>query len=276
MEASTEKVTGFVERNGTSFYYEACGKGEPLLLIHGINLDSRMWREQVPVLSEKYRVISFDLRGMGQTPMTEEPFTLFGDTQAVLQELGIEQAHVIGLSFGGMVALEFAVAHPEMVKSLVLVSSGLHGYPRAERRVKDFAKFVDLYEKGLREETVEMAARMWFDGPDQPVRSEVQKARELFVQMTDHAYSLPPLTKQPAWLAPPPSERLEEIQAPALIIAGGKDYEDFQGIADVLAERIPHAEKVLLADSAHLPPMDQPDQFNRLVLDFIERTRQER
>ncbi|MEJ8543793.1 alpha/beta fold hydrolase [Brevibacillus borstelensis] len=271
MEMSLQKVTGFVEANGTSFYYEACGAGEALLLIHGLNLDTRMWSEQLAAFSERYRVISFDLRGMGRTPNSEGPFTLYDDARAVLQGLGIAEAHVIGHSFGSVVAQELVLAYPEMVKSLVLVSPTLTGYPRSERRMQDFARFVEMYETGTKEETVEMSARMWFDGPGQETREESLAARANYVRMTAHAYDLPQLKNQPAWLSPPPIERLEEIEVPALVIAGQKDYDDFQKMADTLAERMANAEKVLLPDSAHLPPMDQPAECNRLVLAFLDR-----
>lgn len=274
MGKTSGRAEGFIEANGTSFYYEACGEGEPLLLIHGLNLDTRMWAEQLSAFSERYRVISFDLRGMGQTPNAEEPFTLYDDARAVLQGLGIAAAHIVGHSFGSVVAQELVLAYPEMVKSLVLVSPTLTGYPRSERRMQDFARFVEIYETGTKEETVEMSARMWFDGPGQAARDESQQARAKYLQMTAHAYDLPQLKNPPLWLAPPPIERLEEIAVPTLVIAGQKDYEDFQKMAEELEARIPNAEKILLPDSAHLPPMDQAPVFNRIVLSFLEQARQ--
>ncbi|CAJ1001563.1 pimeloyl-ACP methyl ester carboxylesterase [Brevibacillus aydinogluensis] len=271
MEIDLVTQSGWIEANGTRFYYEAQGTGEPLLLIHGLNLDTRMWERQAAVFAQFYRVIRFDLRGMGRTPIGEGPYTVYGDTRAVLEGLGVERAHVVGLSFGGMVAQEFALAWPEMVKRLVLVSSGLLGHPRSERRQRDAGRIAELIESGSREEAVELAARMWFDGPDQPVNTEAGEARENFRQMTAHAYSLPPVTQMPAWLSPLPKDRLEEIKVPTLVIAGGRDYEDFLQIADELAARISGAEKAVLEASAHIPPMDQPEAFNRLVLDFLGR-----
>jgi 3-oxoadipate enol-lactonase len=104
MEKNLVTQSGWIEANGTRFYYEVQGTGEPLLLIHGLNLDTRMWERQAAVFAQFYRVIRFDLRGMGRTPIGEGPYTLYGDTHTVLEGLGVERAHVVGLSFGGMQA----------------------------------------------------------------------------------------------------------------------------------------------------------------------------
>jgi 3-oxoadipate enol-lactonase len=270
MEIHPVVETGFLEANGTRFYYEVTGEGEPLLLIHGYNLDTRLWEDQVEAFARKYRVIRFDVRGFGQTPATEIPFTLYDDTRAVLQGLGVEKAHVAGLSFGGMVAAEFAIAYPEMVKSLILVSSGLMGHSRTEQRIRDTERFNQICQTGTREEALEMTIQMWFDGPGYPVNESAGNARERFRMMNEHAFSLPEFGKGIALLSPPVNERLEEIKVPTLVIAGDRDYPDFLHIADVLTERIEGAQKVIIEGSAHIPPMDQPDVFNRIVLEFLE------
>ncbi|RNB53074.1 alpha/beta hydrolase [Brevibacillus gelatini] len=262
--------SGFIEANGTRFYYEMAGEGEPLLLIHGFNLDCRMWDEQAAALAESYKVIRFDLRGFGKTPATTVPFTLYDDVRAVLDGLGIEKAHVAGLSFGGMAAQEFVLVYPKMVKSLVLISSGLVGHPKSEQRVRDVEQFSQLLEAKKIEEAVEQYTRMWFDGPGCAADRKRAKARELYKTMSRNAFSLPEYGEGLVVLTPSPQERLEEIKAPALVIAGARDYVDFLQIADELAERIERAEKVILPDSAHIPPMDEPEAVNELILRFLK------
>lgn len=263
--------SGYLEVNGARFYYEAAGEGEALLLIHGYNLDTRLWDKQFEAFAKSYRVVRFDIRGFGKTLATDVPFTLYDDTRAVLQELGIEQAHVVGLSFGGMVALEFALACPTMVSSLTLVSSGLFGHPRSEMRLRDAEKFNQVRQTGTLEEALEMTAQMWFDGPDQPVNEQAGGARERFKEMNRHAFALPEFGAGFAALTPGPIERLEEIKAPTLVIAGERDYVDFIEIADVLARRIAGSLHAILPDSAHIPPMDQPEVFHQLLLQFLEK-----
>ncbi|MED1785757.1 alpha/beta fold hydrolase [Brevibacillus fortis] len=269
MENSQAVQTGFLEANGARFYYEVTGEGEPLLLIHGFNLDTRLWDAQMEEFAKSYKVVRFDIRGFGKTLATETPFTVYDDVKAVLQGIGIDKAHVVGLSFGGMVAQEFALAYPQMVSSLILVSAGLFDHPRSEQRLHDVERFNQVCQTGTTAEALEMTGQMWFDGPEQPVNEQAAKARELFLQMTEHAFSLPEFGAGFTALSPSPRERLEEIKAPTLVIAGERDYIEFLQIADELAGRIAGAQKVILPDSAHIPPMDQPEVFNKLVLEFL-------
>ncbi|EJL25309.1 alpha/beta fold hydrolase [Brevibacillus sp. BC25] len=264
--------TGFLDANGARIYYEVAGEGEPLLLIHGFNLDTRLWDAQLQAFAQTYKVVRFDIRGFGKTLATDVPFTLYDDVKAVLLGLGIEKAHVAGLSFGGMVAQEFALAYPQMVSSLILVASGLFGHPRSEQRLHDVERFNQVCQPGTTEEALEMTAQMWFDGSGQPVNEQAREARNRFKEINRHAFSLPEFGVGLETLSPSPIERLENIKVPTLVIAGARDYPDFLQIADVLTERITGAQKVILPDSAHIPPMDQPEVFNKLVLEFLEQS----
>ncbi|NRR23854.1 alpha/beta fold hydrolase [Brevibacillus sp. MS2.2] len=269
MENRQAVQTGFLEANGARIYYEVAGEGEPLLLIHGFNLDTRLWDDQLQAFAQTYKVVRFDIRGFGKTLATDVPFTLYDDVKAVLLGLGIEKAHVAGLSFGGMVAQEFALAYPQMVSSLILVASGLFGHPRSEQRLHDVERFNQVCQRGTTEEALEMTTQMWFDGPGQPVNEQALEARNRFKEINRHAFSLPEFGVGLETLSPSPIERLENIKAPTLVLAGARDYPDFLQIADVLTERITGAQKVILPDSAHIPPMDQPEVFNQLVLEFL-------
>ncbi|MFC8687150.1 alpha/beta fold hydrolase [Brevibacillus porteri] len=269
MENRQAVQTGFLEANGARIYYEAAGEGEPLLLIHGFNLDTRLWDAQLQAFAQTYKVVRFDIRGFGKTVATDASFTLYDDVKAVLLGLGIEKAHVAGLSFGGMVAQEFALAYPQMVSSLILVASGLFGHPRSKQRLHDVERFNQVCQRGRTEEALEMTTQMWFDGPGQPVNEQAREARNRFKEINRHAFSLPEFGAGLETLSPSPIVRLEEIKAPTLVIAGARDYPDFLQIADVLTERITGAQKVILPDSAHIPPMDQPEVFNKLVLEFL-------
>lgn len=269
MEKKQAVQTGFLEANGARIYYEVAGEGEPLLLIHGFNLDTRLWDDQLQAFAQTYKVVRFDIRGFGKTLATDVPFTLYDDVKAVLLGLGIQKAHVTGLSFGGMVAQEFALAYPQMVSSLILVASGLFGHPRSEQRLHDVERFNQVCQRGTTEEALEMTTQMWFDGPGQPVNEQALEARNRFKEINRHAFSLPEFGVGLETLSPSPIERLENIKAPTLVLAGARDYPDFLQIADVLTERITGAQKVILPDSAHIPPMDQPEVFNQLVLEFL-------
>ena len=120
-------VTGIVEVNGTSLYYEIQGNGHPLVLIEGGQLDCRMWDDQFSVLSQNYQVIRYDVRGFGRSGAWADSYQAHEDLRALLDTLAIEKAHFVGLSLGGRISIDFALEYPEMVRSLVLAGPGRSG-----------------------------------------------------------------------------------------------------------------------------------------------------
>ena len=119
---------GFAHVNGTSLYYEVAGTGQPLVLIHGFSLDTRMWNDQVEVFAEQYQVIRYDLRGFGQSALpTTVPYSHPDDLHALLAYLGIDQAFILGLSLGGAVAVDFAVTYPDATAALIATDAALIG-----------------------------------------------------------------------------------------------------------------------------------------------------
>jgi 3-oxoadipate enol-lactonase len=119
---------GHVEVDGAKLYYEDDGAGEPVLLIHGNILDRRMWEPQVGVFALRYRVIRMDVRGFGRSEYDPGPYSDHGDVLGLVRSLGLDEVHVVGLSMGGNIALEFALVHPEATKSLVVVPGGIAGH----------------------------------------------------------------------------------------------------------------------------------------------------
>ncbi|MUK89025.1 alpha/beta fold hydrolase [Ornithinibacillus sp. L9] len=109
---------GFVAVNGGNIYFEVAGEGEAILFLHGLFLDSRLWEDQFHEFAKTHKVIRLDLRGFGQTEITEEPFTNYEDLKGVLDYLNIDNVHVVGLSFGSLLALELAIVYPNLVDSL--------------------------------------------------------------------------------------------------------------------------------------------------------------
>ncbi len=121
---------GFTENNGTNIFWTEQGAGEPLLLIMGLGGSHKEWRRIAPPLAEKYRVIIFDNRGVGETVPTDEPFMIpqmAADAKAVLGAANVESAHILGMSMGGMIAQEFALNYPEMTRTLTLAVTACGG-----------------------------------------------------------------------------------------------------------------------------------------------------
>jgi len=272
MAESGKPRTGFAEVSGTKLHYEVAGQGPPMLMLHAGVGDSRMWDYQWEEFASHYRVIRTDLRGFGKTVVLPGRFSYHEDLAALLRHLGEETAFVIGLSFGGLVAIDFALAYPEMVSALVLGAPAVSGWEPSEELERFSTEEDRLLERGDLEGATELNLRMWVDGPqrspdqvDAGVRERVRKMQmDVFtVVVPDDAEDEP--------LEPPAMERLEEIRVPTLIIIGELDQPDFLEIADTLATRIPGAEKVVVPGVAHLPSMEKPDQLNRIVLDFLKR-----
>src|SRR5439155_21106094 len=111
---------GYCDVNGGKIYYEVAGQGHVLVLIHGGQLDRRMWDEQFQFFAQKYRVIRYDVRGFGNSPAATKPYSNTEDLAALLKCLKVDKAYLVGLSLGGMTAINFALIHPEMVDALAL------------------------------------------------------------------------------------------------------------------------------------------------------------
>jgi pimeloyl-ACP methyl ester carboxylesterase len=119
---------GFLETNGARIYYEVEGRGDPVLLVHAGVANLRMWDAEARALSDAYRVIRYDTRGFGQTETDAVAFSNRADIVALLDHLSEASAHVVGLSRGGMIALDFALESPDRVRSLVVAAGGIGGY----------------------------------------------------------------------------------------------------------------------------------------------------
>ena len=225
--AKIHSETGFLPVQGAPLYYEVTGQGQPLLLIHAGVADSRMWDEQFEVFARQYRVVRYDLRGFGQSSFPAGAFANYADPAALLDFLNIKQAHVIGISFGGKIALDFTLAYPERVLSLVLVAPSVGGHkPAAE--VLRFGEEEDaLLERGDLAGATELNLRMWVDGPRRTAEQVDAAVRQKVREMQDHAFTVAiPDEVEELSLNPPAITRLAEVHVPTLLIVGDYDIPD--------------------------------------------------
>jgi 3-oxoadipate enol-lactonase len=249
--------------------YETHGDGPAVLLVHEGVADRRMWRHQVPVLARDHRVVAVDLRGFGDTPNASGRFSNVDDLRAVLDELSIERATVVGGSFGAKVALAFAVTHPERVERLVLCPPVLPGWEWSERVRRGWQEEEEAYEAGDLDRATEVSLELWVDGPNRGPDAVDPEVRELVRTMQRHAFELPEPDPPPE-PAPDPDVRLADVRVPTLVVVGDQDVEDFQAMADAAAAGIPGARKVVIEGAAHVIALEKPQEFNAALVAFLE------
>jgi pimeloyl-ACP methyl ester carboxylesterase len=244
------------------------GEGEPLVLVHAGIADRRMWDDQFAELAEHSRVLRYDRRGFGKTPMVAGDFSHHADLAELLRALGIERARFVGCSQGGKTVIDFALEHPEAVVALVLVSSALSGFAFHGEEPAQFAAIEEAASRGDVDGVNELELQVWVDGPREPPGRVSPKIRELVREMNRIALSAPEIgVERP--LEPPASERLAEIRAPALVITGDLDTFKTLAAASHLGNHIPGAQELVMRGTAHLPNMERPADFNQAVLAWL-------
>jgi pimeloyl-ACP methyl ester carboxylesterase len=248
-------------------YYEATGEGPVLVLIHGGWIDRRMWAPQIEALSRDFRVLCYDVRGHGLSTHATAQSSSHEDLAELLTRLGIERAAVMGLSLGGFIAIDFALAHPDRITALIPVASGMSGYEFSDSTMSEYGSELNAafgsQDYAL---AVEIFLRAWTDGPRRAPEEVDTAVREQVRHMVMDG--LPPGGGQQA-LEPPAIGRLEEIDVPTLAIVGGIDMPDVLAIANQIEERIAGARKVVIPGAAHMVNMERPDEVNRLVREFL-------
>lgn len=275
MSAGQSRQTGMAEVNDVQLYYEVAGSGKPVVFSHAGIADARMWDDQFDAFAARYRVIRYDHRGMGRSTMASGPFSLREDLYGLMRFLGVEPAALIGCSMGGSAVLDCALAHAEVAAALVLVDAGMSGEqwtPEEEAEGERlFGPVEAAIKRGDFDAANEMEIHLWVDGlrrrPDQVNRAVRAKVLEMNLNDLKRGKEFDQAQSQP--LQPPAAERLGEVRCPTLVIVGDEDLPESLRTAKKLAAGIPGAREAVIHDAGHLPNMERPVEFNRIVLDFL-------
>lgn len=270
-----QKIANYAEVDGGRIYYEVAGQGQPLVLAHAGFLDSRMWDDQWEALAQHYRVIRFDLRGYGQSDSIDAPVAYRRDLHHLLRHLEIPRAHLVGCSLSGEMVLDFALEYPEMVSALVVVSAVPGGFEMQGEPPRYLMEMIGAVQAGDLERASELQVRIWVDGsfrePEQVSPAVRQRAAHINQDnLSRGTWAVTSMMPPADPLQPPAVTRLGDIAAPTLVIAGALDHPEILRAADVLADGIAQARRVIVPDSAHVPNMEQPEAFNRAVIDFLQ------
>jgi pimeloyl-ACP methyl ester carboxylesterase len=243
----------------TPLAYDVAGDGSAVVLLHSSVANRHMWQPQWADLTARFRVVSCDLAGFGESPLPSSGWCDAEDVLAVMDRLGIETAAVVGASYGGRVALELATTAPQRVSRLVLLCPAYSGVPSTEDADAFDREEVALLEAGDVDAAVALNVRTWL-GPETTVETRQQVAqwqRETFALQADAPDDLAPtrVTVDPS-----------TIDAPALVVSGGHDLPYFRLVAAHLAAALRHARYLDLPWAGHLPSLERPEVVTELLL----------
>jgi 3-oxoadipate enol-lactonase len=252
----------------SKLHVEEHGEGEPLLLIEGLGQAMWAWREQVPVFIQGFHTIAYDTRGTGRSAVPAEPYSIADLAEDAAGILAGRTAHVVALSMGGYVALTLALAHPELVRSLVLTGTGAGGPDRVPRQAQIRKVFADalglpLHEYG-RQTMPYTFAPGWTER--NPERFEEILAARLEYPTSYETIEAHAIACYQFYAEGCP---VEGIEAPALVVHGDEDLIVPVENGRMLAARLPNARYVELPGRGHNLPLEEPETFNSLVLEFL-------
>lgn len=240
-------------------YQLTAKKPQRIVFIHADTLDRRLWTDQVEHFAPNYQVLTYDLRGFGQSIEPIDSFTHHEDVYRLMQSLDLPSAHFVGLSYGGEIATNFAITYPKLVKTLTLVSSSLNGFkstvdwPVAQPRL-----------------TLEQMKAAWLNHPVFASLHEHPQAREKVVTMiADYKGSkwLHPDLAQ--GLKPPASTQLETLSMPVCVMTGGKDLAYFAQIKQYFSQHVRNLTHIHFPQNGHLINVENPTLFNQKLTLFL-------
>ena len=263
-----QSTLAVLERPGGRLAYEAAGDGPAVVLVHGFGLDRRMWDLQAEHLAAWFRVVRYDCRGFGASGPFDPavPYTHAGDLVALLDHLAIGDAVLAGLSFGGRVALQAALAAPARVRGLVLLDAVLDGVPWDPGS----AAGLDEVARQIRAGGVPAGREAWLA---HPLFAAARQRPDLASRLAAMVAGYPGqhwLGQDPhAPARPEPLDVLEHVTAPTLVAVGDHDVPCFREMSAVLARRIPGAQFRVIPGAGHLANLEQPAAVNDLLTGFL-------
>ena len=261
-----------IDRDGVALNVVAEGEGAPVVLLHGHTLDLRVWDEITPALvAAGLRAVRYDQRGHGRSGSPPSGYR-WGDHAAdladVITRVAGEPAHVVGLSKGGGIALELALRRPELVRTLALIGPLVPDAPLSEELLASFkALAMAIRSDGPRAAMGEV----WLSHPliaSAAARPGARERLEAMLQTFPAGEYLAAVRDVPDrdWKV---TDRLREIAAPTLIMRGAREVPDFVSIADLLAKNLQTARLVIVPESGHLVPLEQPAAVAAALRGFL-------
>lgn len=256
----------YAEVNGIRLYYETQGQGQPLVFLHGLGSSTRDWEAQVPAFANDYQVITLDLRGHGQSDKPAGPYSLplfASDTVGLLEELGVGPAHIVGISLGGGIAFQIALDAPDRVKTLTIVNSG----PSMGASLEDVKAEVErraaiVQQMGMHAMGLALSGAL-FPKPEQAA------LRDTFVQRWSENDPRAYIEATRATVGWSVTDKLGSIRCPTLVITADQDYSPV-ALKEAYVKAMPDARLVVISDAHHGTPIEKPEEFNRVLMEFLK------
>jgi pimeloyl-ACP methyl ester carboxylesterase len=250
-----------------ALHYEVAGTGDTVVLLHGLGSSTLDWESQIARLSTQYRVVSIDLRGHGRSSRPPGPYRMAdfaADIAAILAHLGVDSAHICGISLGGMVAFQLAADSPERVRTLAIINSG-PAFPgrTLKGRLTLLSRFAVIRMKGLPALAPIIAGRL-FPKPEQEPHRRTFIQRFAGNDRNAYEHTMRAIGKFDV------SDRLDRIRCPVLVLASDRDYTPVAA-KEAYVSRLANARLVVIRDSGHASPIDQPEQVNDALMEFWRR-----
>jgi 3-oxoadipate enol-lactonase len=251
---------------GGQLYVESKGSGRPLVLIHGGQLDRRMWDREFDALAGEYHVIRYDVRGFGRSPAgADTTFRSSDDLAALLDSLGVDRTSIVGLSLGGRIAIDFAIAHPARVDRLVLLAPGVSGFPWSPGDTAAGRLMEKAIESGDTATVTNLWLRTRYMSQAMANPAIAPRVRELSLANSG-AFIRASMGRE---LEPPAWQRLRELTVPTLVVVGTRDDPDIISIVDSIAAQAPQARKLVVPGAGHMLNMERPAQILKAIRDFL-------
>jgi 3-oxoadipate enol-lactonase len=256
--------------NGVNLNVSVEGQGSPLILVHGVGANLSFWDDTTAALSGRWKIIRYDLRGSGLSETTDCPPVsleiLANDLNAIMEELSIAEASIVGWSLGGMIALQFALDHPRKIKSMVLVGSTAKLQPRSAEM---FAKRLQIAEtdgmQALIDETFHLTEQGFAPTIRQTHPDRIQRFKMMLLQNNRQGYAA--LAR--ALIKADLTRNLSEILKPVLIIVGQYDVSTPMGDTEFLCLELRNSAMKILRDCGHYCPIEQPELFSDTVASYL-------
>ena len=268
MSRAFDRGIHVVRANGIDVCCEILGKGPWVVMSHSLACDRTMWDEQMPALAAEYRILRYDTRGHGRSSAPVGPYTLdllADDLKALLESIGIERPHFVGLSMGGMIGQTLAVREPNAFRTMTLCDT-TSAYPPGTDAVWD-ERVRTAQVRGM-SELVEPTLKRWFTEDFRRANPTVMRRFSALISRTPvEGY----VACSRALVTIDVTARLKSLTVPALVVVGEHDPGTPVSMARVIHENLPGSVLDVIPKAAHISNVEQPEAFNRVLMDFLVR-----